>query len=889
MMTDIMRTRISQLEDENRGLIHDLSDKAAKLRDALAAVEVVRVDAHQVIGQWAEDAKKSRLQCEELARTKTEIAQSLATAEARVHEVISINISQASRLQRLEKELEEAVNSSGATSEKQSARLQQLEELLQTRDAEIVALKSEAQRLCSVAAASETEAQKWEADCVDTLALVQSLRQERIASAAREADLSNLLCVSEGAVSSLSEQLASTQAVLQQAKENEEKMEKMSATAEEHIVLLAEADEKQAILVQEVQRLKNDVSSGVERMAKLRDELRAQDIAAEALLRENAALKTQLVVSAHEKSLMQADSSKLRQTVSEMQQELVESAAQRLAAAKRADDFESDVAEHLDTIESMKRVLQTLEEQLAWLRADAAASKATAENLQTEVDAVRAEFNRTHAENIVMKTKAVAASALETELRALVDAVRTDLRSKVSAAENSLKLAETTHAAERVELEREAIRISAAAKQEKDDLVLQLDEAKRLLFEAQTSSHQSKETLLHELSLLQSKGASYTAEIHRLEDKCHALESDQDRLRAEVQRKIRDANDSREQQKMAEHMLSQAVLEHQDERDRAAAATEALLLELRALKRAAEAAQERSEAADAESTDTRNELHKLRHLLISKDDALQRSEFERDSLVERNKNFERLLSMQNAVASELEAKAQTAEALRTERRSLQQDIAVLTSRLQQMQVDHERILEAKDLSHNKLEGELRVRSEQHSKLKCAFDEAKSRCTAAEEAAVRAGDELNSVIRNREEIIMKYNNLHDRYSLLKRQVQDGHASSGETDRHQPSGDKQRELQLEASLAKMSQICREQEGQLEVLRHEHRLLQRAMNMTRTTTATVEEFHKSSGLSVQNLNTTEGPRRHPRKRSVSQHGEANRPHRVESQTQPRSNQLN
>ena len=869
MMTDIMRTRISQLEEENRTVRQELSELSTKLAETQAAMDALRVDAHQVIGQWAEDAKKSRLQCEEVMREKGELTQKIGLLEAKEHEIISINVSFGGKLQRLEKELEDAIRrgTEAAESAMEVSRLHA--DAIRAKDFDIESLRSELRHVEEMRTAAHGEAQRWEADCIDTLALVQSLRQERVVNAAREADLGNLLCTAEGSIATLTEQLTATKALLQASQDGEVQVEKLSKTLEEHVMLLAEAEEGRTAMQTEAQQLKGDLSIAAACIAKLQDDLQAQDVAAETLLRENTNIKTQLLAMAEEKSHLQSECTTMRRSLDDANLELREVKDAQSKAAARADDLESDVAEHLDTIESMKRVIQTLEGQMRWKSDECASLKETAESLQTEVEAVRSEFKREHTENLSLKAKVASSAALEAELRASMISTRAELEEKIKQSDIAVRTAEAAHA----ETQQAASQEIAAKESELQAISTALGEVKRCLSHAESTAARDAREAQLEISELRARDAISSSELTRLRERITFLEGDLEKSRTDIQRKAREAHDAREQQKMAEHMLSQAVLEQQELHDRSSSVADGLIVELRAAKRATESLKERCDAAENECNECRDELQRLRHVLISKDDELQRSKFERDSLYERNRNFEILLSQHSVVVEELESKLQAADSLRSEKRSLQQELAVLQNRVASFQDDHDRLIQSKDSTASKIDTELKIVKEQHQKLRSAFEEAKNRCAAAEESLSKSADEMNDVIRSRDEIILKFNALHDRYTQLKKQVSVGSAG-------QPCDlSQRRSIELEALLAKLSQICRDQEAQLSDLRNEHVLLQRAMNMTRTTTVALEEFHKSSGLSVQNLNTIEGPRRHPRKRSMSQHSDSSQRVRADS----------
>lgn len=125
-------------------------------------------------------------------------------------------------------------------------------------------------------------------------------------------------------------------------------------------------------------------------------------------------------------------------------------------------------------------------------------------------------------------------------------------------------------------------------------------------------------------------------------------------------------------------------------------------------------------------------------------------------------------------------------------------------------------------------------------LKAANNKLKTRTSECTAELERTRNERENLLRERDIMIKKYNDLQD--SL-------------------PSKQKEAVEKVSTELKKIISLCTTQENELEKLRRENFLLKNSLNMFVTTTQP-----KTETIFTERLNLTEGPLRHPKKRTES-----------------------
>jgi chromosome segregation ATPase len=130
--------------------------------------------------------------------------------------------------------------------------------------------------------------------------------------------------------------------------------------------------------------------------------------------------------------------------------------------------------------------------------------------------------------------------------------------------------------------------------------------------------------------------------------------------------------------------------------------------------------------------------------------------------------------------------------------------------------------------------------EQNAKLRAAVDELKARCASDAASLKELLDERDDLMRDRDIIVEKYNKLHDAFRNVRKEA------------HGKIADE---------LRRVMELAVSQEAELQTLRQQNSTLKKSVSMF------VQSAQpKAEAIFMERLNLTEGPLRHPKKRSVT-----------------------
>ncbi|EAN77840.1 uncharacterized protein TEOVI_000827000 [Trypanosoma equiperdum] len=131
--------------------------------------------------------------------------------------------------------------------------------------------------------------------------------------------------------------------------------------------------------------------------------------------------------------------------------------------------------------------------------------------------------------------------------------------------------------------------------------------------------------------------------------------------------------------------------------------------------------------------------------------------------------------------------------------------------------------------------------ESHQKAKVALEDAKQRCCHDAQEIQKALEERQRIASERDTLVEKYNKVHDVLKLIKKE------NSGT---------------MAEEVRKLSDLCSQQEAELQELRHQNVILKRGI------VKVADETHNpvERGKFVERLNLAEGPLRRPKKRPAT-----------------------
>ncbi|CBZ30576.1 conserved hypothetical protein [Leishmania mexicana MHOM/GT/2001/U1103] len=152
----------------------------------------------------------------------------------------------------------------------------------------------------------------------------------------------------------------------------------------------------------------------------------------------------------------------------------------------------------------------------------------------------------------------------------------------------------------------------------------------------------------------------------------------------------------------------------------------------------------------------------------------------------------------------------------------------------------EQLLHVEIKARKEVESASAATKEHNGKLRSALDELKIRCASDASNLKELLVERDNLIRDRDIIVEKYNKLHDAFRNVRREA------------HSKVADE---------LKRVMELAMSQEMELQTLRKQNSTLKKSISMF------VESAQpKAEAVFMERLNLTEGPLRHPKKRSVA-----------------------
>ncbi|GET92534.1 hypothetical protein, conserved [Leishmania tarentolae] len=152
----------------------------------------------------------------------------------------------------------------------------------------------------------------------------------------------------------------------------------------------------------------------------------------------------------------------------------------------------------------------------------------------------------------------------------------------------------------------------------------------------------------------------------------------------------------------------------------------------------------------------------------------------------------------------------------------------------------EQLLRTEINARKEMESVCTAAKEHNGKLRSALDELKIRCASDASTLKEFLAERDNLIRDRDIIVEKYNKLHDAFRNVRREV------------HGKVADE---------LKRVMELAMSQETELQTLRKQNSTLKKSISMF------VESAQpKAEAVFMERLNLTEGPLRHPKKRSTA-----------------------
>ncbi|CAJ1011942.1 hypothetical protein Q4I28_007255 [Leishmania naiffi] len=150
------------------------------------------------------------------------------------------------------------------------------------------------------------------------------------------------------------------------------------------------------------------------------------------------------------------------------------------------------------------------------------------------------------------------------------------------------------------------------------------------------------------------------------------------------------------------------------------------------------------------------------------------------------------------------------------------------------------LLHAESKARKEVENTSVAAKEQNAKLRSTLDELKTRCASDASTLKELLAERDDLIRDRDIIVEKYNKLHDALRCVRREA------------HSKVADE---------LKRVMELAISQETELQMLRQQNTMLKKSISMF------VDSAQpKAEAVFMERLNLTEGPLRHPKKRSAT-----------------------
>ncbi|KEG06677.1 BRCT domain-containing protein [Trypanosoma grayi] len=852
-ISEAMRERIAQLEEELNQCKHHLNEAVCRNESLESDIDAIQNEAHDVVGQWAAKAAELQTKVNESISQADGLRSDLLTCEKKNAELQlclqnaeQTGRSQAEELHHL-KETHRSILEKLAVAESDfcsaSQRIIQYENLVGKMDLEmkqsvedIRSFSKEKARLIEVVANLEEEKRRVEADCTEVRSLAGILENELTS---RQRSLILLSCIMKLAEE---EYYAREDIIFDWETSN---LNSMTREWRHFLLCNSLLKEKQKRLEEDLDVLKGEKSSLEEGFQKTCAELCS-------------------VRQDHEK------------TKDELLQQV------RL--------LERDVAELQDSQISQKCMMETLQERL-----DAALNQSrffedAKEGLETEFKAIKECYSALLLEhNELRVTEQKRQQELNAKITLLTDEgvlIRNDyearLKEMMSEANNYQEIIDSLKKEVVGQLELKDRRSLEVIWYEECTQALlghcaqlttwlcsnhaQLAETMKtshlmegIIKENQTENNALREKLgvtekdlvarREDLTVVEAKVVRLSSELKASKENYEEIVSDNNWLKEQVETMRRELSE-------LDELLNSNLNDMREESEKQQLEHDRLIREVHRCEELLRCSQERIDVLDERCvilTAENNAVSKTLQLTegevssLKKENAL--SQQREKTLAGQQRELESsLVELQNEYTNTVNQVAVLKEQLRTEECKLKllgassrQELEAIKTKMNHFIEKYEEAEQrASHLSKCLQESENTVGGmrEAYQKAKTALEEAKLRCCSDADTIQKLLEERQSLINEREGVVEKYNRVHDMFKAVKKE------SFG---------------RVADELQKLSELCSQQEVELQQLRHQNTILKRG----------IVKLPENAGnqierpMFVERLNLAEGPLRRPKKR--------------------------
>ncbi|CCD19250.1 hypothetical protein ERJ75_001339200 [Trypanosoma vivax] len=852
---DAMKVRIAQLEEELSHCRECLKEATYRKEEVENSLDVLQHEAHDVVGQWAERTSELELKLEESAKRLLDIHEELRS---------SVN-----EKEHLKQQLEEREARCASNAQK----LLHMEEV-NSNMSESLAISKRNLTLAS------QQISTYES-------LINKVGEELMH---RFEDIVDLIRDKKMLLEATAELRMSKQ---QAEKAFDDAMEKVRLLESElgNIIASGSRNSARVEFLEEEQRLRNDISfCWIRELSELIFDLLRSGSMAVLHLREK--------VEGYERSMhaLSAERASLEEKLQEVQAELTtkltENSKKESELRRQIRDLGQKSSELQNTVETQKRVLNALEEELNDCAIRRQTLECEKEDLETEFKAVRECYStllqehsdlRATKHKLQQETNAKIACLTDQRdmLRGGYEKHLSDARAKIDYLTGRLHLSEVENLFFLEQRERLSIALQfdnelmyflhckvmellprlVGTLTELQRVKMDMEATKQLVTEKQVENHAIADKMKDReemISIIQEEKKSLESRLCQLEgelalsnESCEKITNDNYWLTGQVESMRKELDE-------VDELFNSTLNSMREESEKHQFAQSKLQFEIQRCEDLLHRAQD-----SATSLEERCGVLVAENSAISKTLALTEEELahakeisvlakQRECLaIEQKKSLEaKLVEIQREhVATDSQIAALKEQVRGHDARlqlvsdAAQKQLEIAKTKLNEFIEKHEDSeLRAAHLAKSLQESKdaLCNLQEAHHKAKATLEEAKRRCYNDAMRIQELVMERQHVASERDHIIEKYNRLHD---LLK------------AHKNESSG------RLAEEIQKLSDLCSQQEVELQQLRYQNVVIKRAIMRLPAVTSQ----HLDKQKCVERLNVSEGPLRRPRKRSA------------------------
>ncbi|KAK7198246.1 hypothetical protein NESM_000781600 [Novymonas esmeraldas] len=849
-INDVLAQRISQLEDELRTARHDLSSTLAQKERVEQDMQLLKDEAFEVVEQWSAENNELRGKLAHIEQESTAHKSALETRD----EVISCLKEELSVAQQL------ATQYSTDTQEQQRRMCEMESENKQLVDS-LESVRSELSSSLQRVADYERLVAKFQ---VELKGMLTSRKEdadalEQLRASLAQATAENQILREAGAsVSSSTERLL--ERVTKLKEENEAIRRGADAVSAEKNELVRRAHRDH----EEQKRLTDKSDALSARLETAEEELRA--------LRQGAASSEEKLSNASAAlSESQAAAEQQMQLIQTLERDVQELRDGEVTAGKAMRDLQDELQRVLQQLshatklhEDLETEHNTIKENYATLLMEFDDHKRTSASALAAVHSDYAAFKRVSTERCTLAEQNCNSAWLS--VQELTGALRTQqlselvqkeqvARSLVALEQSAATLTVLDHrhralhqqmseASRALERAEERIQQGASSAAKADEMLSVL--SSRCRASEQTVAEQRRG-----LSALESQLSQYVAQLKETALERDAFSSDNVWLREQVE-------SMRQELGELDELLNANLNEMREENER-------LQLDNDSLKHKVTSSEERQQEHILRITSLETSAGSLESELRAQSKTLELTEAELQAVKAQADSLSTKLSFSQARCEELETlNAEATQASHTASQQvaqLQERLNSQEARLSLILSDRRKESDGLKLRLNalvekceELEQQLRAETktrkdaeaagvsskEQNTKLRSALDELKGRCASDASALTELLAERDDLLRDRDVIVEKYNKLHDAFRNVRKEA---HGKVAE------------------ELKRVMELAISQEAELQTLRQQNATLKKSVSMF------VDSAQpKAEAVFTERLNLTEGPLRHPKKRSAA-----------------------